>query len=182
MDREKPKQGEFYRHFKGKMYQIVAVALHSETDEELVIYQKLYDDFKIYARPLYMFMSEVDRKKYPEASQKYRFEKVVFEEIKEQITENSMAGIQEKPVVEKVAEEADNNPDINPDLLQFLNADTYEEKRNVLVSFRHRITDRLIDDIAMSMDVTVEKGEPEDRYQSLLSCVDTMAKFEVTRF
>ena len=68
--------GDKVRHFKGKEYKIIDFAIHSETDEKMVVYKALYDPYKTFVRPYDMFMSEVDQEKYPDAKQKYRFEKV----------------------------------------------------------------------------------------------------------
>lgn len=72
--RKEPESLQIYRHFKGSYYQIIAIAEDTETGNRIVVYQALYGDCKCYARDLEMFMSEVDRNKYPNADQVYRFE------------------------------------------------------------------------------------------------------------
>lgn len=199
MDRT-PKSGEFYRHFKNKLYQVVGVATHSETKEKLVIYRALYGTFEIYARPLDMFVSEVDHVKYPEVLQKYRFEHVKILEngevlsLEESAPENA-ASHKDVSVLEAAATMTDETPDtnvnlhtneksvvrvqgVNPKLMEFLDAETMEEKYNVLVSMRDDITDRLIDDMAVVVDVVVPEGDLMTRYDDLKFAIRTRQRYE----
>ena len=69
------KPGDVVRHFKGKRYEILCFAKDSETQETLVVYRALYGERDVWVRPKEMFFSEVDRRKYPDAGQTYRFER-----------------------------------------------------------------------------------------------------------
>lgn len=148
---------QIYRHFKGNLYQIVTLAEHSESGEMLVIYQAMYGEFKVYARPLSMFMEKVDKSKYPDAEQEYRFEPV------------AQAALDEEEVI------------LDPLVLEFLDADTYEQRLNILAALHHRITDDMINTMAIAIDVEVEEGDIEQRYEDLKNCLLLYDKFECNR-
>lgn len=188
MDRT-PKPGELYRHFKNKLYQIVTVATHSETGEKLVIYQALYDNFGVYARPLDMFVSEVDHEKYPDVKQKYRFERITPQtkqtdtQVKSEAVRQSAAKMPEAGSVQvqtskaQVAD-ADDDQAPNPQLIKFLDADTLEEKYNILVSMSDTITDRLLDDMAVVMDVVLPEAPLMEKYEDLKNIIRTRQHYE----
>lgn len=194
-----PKNGEIYRHFKNKLYQIIGIATHSETKEPLVIYQALYGGFGMYARPLAMFVSEVDHNKYPDVKQKYRFTRVemnadgtwhcVEEEDNTGIVEirsDSENAAEQQYDLKNVAKQQETgiqaeNPDEerpDPKLMEYLDAETFDEKYNVLVSMRDCITDKLVDDIAVVMDVVIPEGDLMNRYDALKMALRTKQKYE----
>lgn len=202
MTNVRPKPGEFYRHFKGNLYQIITIAKHSENGEELVIYQALYGAYGVCARPLSMFISEVDHEKYPNSTQQFRFERV---EQPEGMTADTPGDEQKKSVAEtepakdysgsqqesagkavQLSEEPFRQAEpeegqASPELLAFLDADTYNEKYNVLKGMENTITDRLVNDFAVILDVVIPEGELSRRYEELKQCVATMARYESTR-
>lgn len=200
MPQGRPMQGEFYRHFKNKMYQIVGVATHSETREKLVIYQALYGNYGIYARPYDMFISEVDHEKYPEVEATYRFTYVdpsllgnqtaetaenpaQENEKKAETVTTSESGLDENLVREYPDEEVD--PELKGALIQFmkfLDTDSMDEKYKILIDMRSDITDQLIDNMAASLDFVIDDGPLDKRYEELLTCVRTRQRFETNRF
>lgn len=208
-----PKPHEIYKHFKGNLYQIVTIAQHSETGEQLVIYQAMYGDFKIYARPLAMFTSEVDKVKYPEVQQRFRFELQGADADRQTRETDSANGAQtttqavptataqdaaiwtaQAATVQDaatVAAQATTQPasvetqpeesELDPLVLEFLDADSYEQKLNILAGLHHRITDEMITTMAIACDIEVNDGETEERYEELKNCLLTMEKFECNR-
>jgi hypothetical protein len=202
-----PKPGEIYRHFKNKLYQIITVAVHTETLEDMVVYQALYGNYKTYVRPLTMFVSEVDKNKYPNVKQKYRFELITLEEenSEDKYAQNDFTELQNKEIKNDVKEtkeyqaeefkseklveqEKDKYTDntstgekVNSILLDFLDANTYEEKLMILTGKKKYMNDKLLNDMAVSLDCTIEEGELDQRINSLIFCLQTLARFENRR-
>ena len=182
-----PKAQEIYRHFKGNLYQIVTIAEHTETGEQMVVYQAMYGDFKIYTRPLEMFCSKVDKVKYPEVSQECRFELQGYPGENVKTSPVTKEPVKKEPVIQETItttpEEAEESEDLtlDPGLLEFLDADTYIQRLNILTGMHHRITDQILTTMAIASDIELEEGDLESRYQSLKNCLLTLDKYEISR-
>ena len=189
--REDPKPGEFYRHFKDKMYQIIAVAVHSETKEKLVIYQALYGEYGVYARPLDMFMSEVDKEKYPDASQKYRFEKI--ENIGELSKNSSLSSYEnekslytdEKNISDKVLKDniqSDKASNIGKNyFIEFLEADSFSDKKEIILANREFISDRELDTMYEIYGLKRQNIDKDIDIADLIGYLDMQQQYEGKR-
>ena len=190
-----PQAGEIYQHFKGKLYRIVALATHTETGEQLVIYQALYGEFQVFARPLSMFLEKVDAKKYPDAAGKDRFMRIPMAEAaavpqpvpapSENPVEPRPAAMPSESTVESraVAASSENSvePQPDPGLLAFLDADSYEEKLEVFASLEGKVDLHMLNAIAASLDLELSEGSLEEQYEPLKSCLMTLERYECNR-
>lgn len=330
-----PRPGDLYRHYTDKIYQVITVAVHAQTGEQMAVYQAMFGEFGVYAGSLEWFLGEIDREKYPQVAQRYLFEKIektgtgkteigktgtgktgtgkigIEEagisgagiegikgtEINEAGIKEEEAGINEAGIAKKIRtadarsgkaalasdsgakrggfrpgvpvqagyqqelsrkpafqiaamgqefqtepagadlgqeirpriqspaesrralrqeaekpgrdsyyqekrrrqieereqrrgmfrkpqkhESATEELRANPCLLRFLDADTYEQKYQVLNDIQDDITDRLIDDIAVVLDVVIPEGPLNDRYHQLRNIILTRQKYETDRF
>ena len=185
-NRDIPVAGEFYRHFKGNLYQIIGVAKHSETGEKMVVYQALYGDYSLYARPLAMFMSPVDKAKYPEVTKEYRFEKVVpgveFFKAEENegtdiVTEKGNDNV--KNEVKEEESSGDDEENVREEILRFLDAEGAGEKLEVLRELRKNMDENLLTTIELSMDLLPNERESmERRYELVEQTLEKRVRFE----
>ena len=179
LERNIPKPFEIYKHFKGKLYQILNIATHSETKETLVIYQALYGDFGVYARPLDMFLSRVDKKKYPDSEEEYRFTKVKL--VSKEVSPNIPKEMPVSATKDETVPLTDSEASISPSepiagvpsedeqlrraqelFIEFLDEDNFTKKRNVLKAISGIATDSMINNMAASLDLVVS-GDSRER-------------------
>ena len=174
-----PQPGTFYRHFKNKLYQVIAVATHSETGEKMVVYQALYGDYQVYVRPLEMFISPVDRKKYPDAVQEYRFEQAFpgqMDKLEKNGNEPAAENSEDRGYAAAVENNAEYDNKSQPEkepmghewLERFLDADRLEDRLAVLKQMEGHVTQRELDCIFLSLDLQPETGKTKTEQISAL--------------
>lgn len=196
-----PEPGEIYQHFKGNLYRIVTLAEHTEDGEQLVVYQALYGDFKVFARPLDMFVGKVDHDKYPDVKAEYRF--TLVPAAGGALVENAADGesrkeaaaperqqvpqqpLQMPPAGDSKKEAQQNQPEeefeLDPRLLAFLEADSYEKKLEVYASLAGKADESMLNTIAVSLDLELSGDTLEEQYETLKNCLLMLEKYECNR-
>ena len=181
--------GGFYKHFKNKLYQVKCVAYHSETKEKMVVYQAMYGEYAVYVRPYDMFMSEVDHVKYPDVAQKYRFEQVdplTMQEISDNLQAVRVNSDNRIDEAYTLKEDSVDNSLVQPEqqvaagdsvLDKFLDARGYEEKLDVLIRYKSRFTNPMIDIMAESLEIVVPEGELSGRIDSLRKVLPVFPRY-----
>lgn len=206
MDRT-PRSGEIYRHFKNKLYQVLAVAQHTETGEKLVVYQALYGAYRIYARPFSMFVGEVDKKKYPQIEQQYRFEKVDAETLdNESDNLKSKAADIDKPEAvtsqepkdkhksepnmnqpsearddQELESETEEVKSLNPLLLPFMEAEDFQVKLEILAAMEGKVGEEDLDILYEALDLPKMTGNIEEQIHSIKQYIEMRKKFDGKR-
>ncbi len=169
-----PKKGDIYRHFKGNLYEIVIIARDSETLEEKVVYKEIEGD-AAYVRSLPMFVSLVDKEKYPNVTQEFRFE-LVQEADKLQKELHTASTSVKIEAVEPEVQIADHNM-----IMEYLEQETVDNKIDYLIRAKDRITEPFISVVAQSLDFVENEGELLDRYDAILQYLRTVARYESRR-
>lgn len=179
--RNLPLAGEFYRHFKGNLYQVIGTAYDATTMAPLVVYQALYGNYRWYVRTAEEFLSPVDKEKYPDAAVEYRFTKVnPGEEEKgiamlrredlevHEITKEETVAVSSPVKEEKITWSNPEEDQVRPELMRFLDAEKPREKLLVLREIRGKIDDELMTSIELSIDLTPDEKESLERRLELV--------------
>lgn len=200
--RSLPKAEDFYRHFKGELYQIITVATHTESGEYLVIYRALYGSFKTYARPLSMFLEEVDKEKYPDSKDTYRFTKVEFvpshkrqqtagsedskiseasSEYKKEVNRQKKDTTQETPPTPPQVSPSFEEDKAMKLFMEFLEEDSFDKKRNILRAIAPIATEHIIYSMAASLDLVPSGRSKEADLKMIQDYISARIHFDGNR-
>lgn len=199
-NRQTPVAGQIYKHFKGNLYKVLAVAVHTESEEKLVVYQSVENPDRVFARPLEMFMSDIDRFRYPLIRAKYRFtlvsepeEETNGEETKEEETKEETLNedTKEEDVKDEETEEQSDDDSavykdngelvIDPYVEGVLDEKEFSKKIEFFEMLRGKCSEDMLTTIAISLDIQLQEGSIEDKYSQILRTLKMHEKYETSR-
>ena len=199
-NRQTPVAGQIYKHFKGNLYKVLAVAVHTESEEKLVVYQSVENPDRVFARPLEMFMSDIDRFRYPLIRVKYRFTLVSEPEVENNGEETKEEEAKEETLNEDTKEEDVKDEEteeqsdddsavykdngelvIDPYVEGVLDEKEFSKKIEFFEMLRGKCTEDMLTTIAISLDIQLQEGSIEDKYSQILRTLKMHEKYETSR-
>lgn len=189
--RQAPVEGQIYKHFKGSLYRIVTIAVHTETSDKLVVYQSVEKPERVFARPLDMFMSEVDRLRYPLVKAKYRFTLLVEATEEEECESEAEEPEVEEPDIDSEALTATDDDNatfkengelvLDPYVEAVLDEKEFSKKIENFEFLRGKCTEDMLVTIAISLDIQLMEGTVEEKYAQILKTLRMHEKYESSR-
>lgn len=162
MDRRIPKKGDIYRHFKGRKYKILDIAVCTETGEDMVIFETAEGARKVFASFLETFLSPLDTGKYPHADQKYRFE------LCRDARDRDLLGLKRHGNTTSL-------------ILEFLDLNDNEERIQFLQKHQSEIDARFLTAASESLEFVENAEIVEERYAALIRFLKTKSRYESRR-
>lgn len=173
---------------EGKKYRMLTLAKHGETGEDMVVYQALYEPFQTYVRPMKALQEEIDKKK-------IRFLEGVSQKEQTNSEEDAVknAGTQagenieredSAPQGESAAQDKNkgSEEEIHPEFRRFLDAESNNERIEILRGMRDIVDNTMINSMAVMLDVEIKDGPIEERYEELLECALLKRRYEIERY
>lgn len=201
--------GEFYKHFKGQLYQVRALAENSGDNTPMVVYQAMYAPFKIWVRPLSTFLEKLDKEKYPDAAQEYRFERIILDDrqnteavepdivqseksaaVTNTIHPEEVITVSDEEITDallsgqverKLSGKISDNQLAAKGLMIFLDAENYHDKRHIFSSLEPYLNDTMLNNIAVTLDLVLDEGSKEQHFETILNCLETHEHYECNR-
>lgn len=198
MDRNMPLPGSFYRYPDGNTLQIICIANNCIDKEKNIVYQKMVPPFDIWTEPLSSFMEEICNNSVQicKYSENGTGNVVQGNDLPVNTIDIPASTIPESTVItDSVFKEALLNGAVDrkiagkiPDkeiaekgFMELLDARTYHEKYIIFTSLRKYLDKRLLNNIAVALDIVLEDGDEEEQYDSVLHCLQTFEHYETQR-
>lgn len=174
MDKNIPLPGTFYKNLDGNIFQIICIARNCKDKEKEVVYQKMFPPFDIWIESLKNFI-EKNTEVYSDTVDN----KIIK---KEHISDSAFRdALLNGTIDRKIAGQIPDSEIAQKGFMEFLDANNYHDKYIIFSSLRNYLDRRLLNNIAVSLDIVLEDGDEEKQYESVRRCLQTLEHYETKR-
>lgn len=176
MGKRIPVVGDFYKQGNGGLCQVRELALNSKDSKPMVVYQEMYSPFGIFVMTLDDFLScnvSVQGNEFGD-NESFTQVKEDFEVSDDDFRSALLSGKLERNIHGKISEEEI----AQKGFMELLDAGNCHDKIEILVALKPYLTKRMLENFAVTLDLVLNEGEEEEYYNAILSCLQTMEKYE----